>query len=99
MAKQYAEVLAFQPNSRVIPFPTQLCGCGCGTLLNMSEDAFIISEETGKWYMDESDFLKALDVVEKNGFYRFDTTDYWYKKNEFYEEMSAYWVNALVPIA
>lgn len=100
MAKKLADIIAFKLPARVVQFPlTKLCGCGCGTLLNMSEDAFIISEETGQWYMDETDFLKALDVVERNGRYRYKTTEYWYSKSEFYEELQAYWMNEFAPIA
>lgn len=101
MAKPLAEIIAFPTKqAEVLPFPiSQLCGCGCGILLNKQEDAFIISEETGQWYVDEYDFLKAVDAVEYDGFYRFITTDYWYTKTDFYEELSAYWMNDLVPIA
>lgn len=101
MAKPQAEIIAFKPRqAQIVPFPIiQLCGCGCGELLNMQEDAFIISEETGQWYVGEYDFLKSLDAVERNGFYQFRHTDYWYTKSEFYEEMSAYWINVFAPIA
>lgn len=105
MAKHLAEVLAFKPiKSQVIPFPlTQLCGCGCGELLNRQEDAFINCEESSKWYVDEYDFLKGEKVAELNGRYYF-TEDDWehphtYTKSELFQELGVYWVNLLVPIA
>lgn len=103
MAKKLAEILAFKPiESQIVPFPiTKLCGCGCGELINKQEDAYITSEETGQWYVDEVDFLKAVQAVERNGFYHFrdDNNNYWYTKTDFYEELQAYWMNDLVPIA
>ena len=88
--KALAEVLAFPSRASVVPFPkSQLCGCGCGTLLNKQEDSFIIREETGQWYTDEVDFLKALDVQKSGTRYRFRHDEYWYTQSEFYEEMKA----------
>lgn len=102
MAKALHEVnnvVAF-PMARIVQFPlTQYCGCGCGMLLNINEHSFIRSEETGQWYVDEYDFLKALNVVERNGRYRFKLGEYWYSKSEFYAEMKAYWMNEYQPIA
>jgi N6-adenosine-specific RNA methylase IME4 len=88
------------PLAEIIQFPkTQLCGCGCGILLNIEEDSFIRCEETGQWYVDEFDFLKALEVTKRGDRYRFRDTDYWYTKSEFYNEMKAYWMNDYAPIA
>lgn len=101
MAKRQADIISFKPRTQVIDFPVKHCGCGCGTLLNKQEDAYITSEETGQWYVDEVDFLKGVQAVERNGFYHFrdDNNNYWYTKTDFYEELQAYWMNDLVPIA
>jgi hypothetical protein len=107
MAKHLSEIQKLHnvipfPITRIVQFPlTQLCGCGCGELLNIEEDAFIRCEETGQWYVDEYDFLKGVNAIEHNGLYHFmdDNTGYWYTKKNFYKEMSAYWMNDYAPIA
>ena len=98
MAKALANVLQF-PKAAIIQFPTKLCGCGCGILLNEQEDSFIKSDEYQQWYVDEIDMMNALDVVKANGKYRWRGTDYWYTKQDFYQEIRAYWVNEYAPIA
>lgn len=88
------------PRAEIVQFPlTQLCGCGCGVKLNIREDSFIICEETNQWYMDEYDFLKGVQAIEKDGRYQFKHTDYWYTKEGFYGELRAYWMNEYAPIA
>jgi len=92
------------PRAEIVQFPlTQLCGCGCGTTLNIREDSFIVCEETNQWYMDEYDFLKGVQAIEFNGRYRFladdNVPESWYTKSQFYNEMKAYWMNEYSPIA
>lgn len=105
MAKKLADVLTFIPREKkVVEFShVKLCGCNCGTLLNSREDAYINCEESGKWYVDEYDFLKGEKVAELNGRYYFLDDDWQhphiYTKSELFQELGVYWVNLLVPIA
>lgn len=88
------------PTGRIIPFPTKLCGCGCGLLLNEQEDCFIKVDSVRKWYVDEVCMMDDLDIEERDGRYRVRHTDYWYRsKNELFEDYQAYWVNEYAPIA
>lgn len=102
MAKPLSQlnVIPF-PRAAIIQFPkSQLCGCGCGLLLNIDDHEFIISEETGQWYVDEVDFLKAVKAERRGGCIRFlDSPEYLYTVDGFYGEMKAYWMNSYEPIA